>query len=265
MNNNPIGIFDSGVGGLTVVKEVIKTLPNESLIYVGDTARVPYGTRGKETITEFALEIVRFLLKQNVKMIVVACNTISATCLDVIQENSPVPVIGVIIPASKEAVNSTKLKTIGVIGTPATINSEAYKKEISRLRNNVEVVQQACPLLVPLIEEGMINKEATKIIVKDYLENLKNTEMDTLILGCTHYPILRETIRDVVGKEINLIDSAKPTALELKELLESKDLRSNQEVGEYTFYVTDAPERAQKIAEVLFEGEFPGELKLTSL
>ena len=253
MKNQPIGVFDSGIGGLTVVKEIIKLLPNESIIYLGDTARVPYGTRDKETITKFALELANFLLKQKVKVLVVACNTISATCLDKIQAVSPVPVIGVIKPIISEAKKITKNKMIGVIGTRATVNSGVF--------NNKRFITQACPLFVPLVEEGLINHPATKLIAEDYLKIFKNKKINVLILGCTHYHLLKKVIQRFVGKKVRLVDSAGPVSRELKRILEKNNLLTGKKIPKYRFLVTDTPQRTKQIADLFFNYRFPGKLE----
>lgn len=211
MKNKPIGIFDSGIGGLTVVKEIVKLLPNENIIYLGDTARVPYGTRGKETVTEFALELTRYLLSQDVKFLVVACNTITATCFDKIQEISTVPVIGVIEPAVKKIIKTSSTKRVGVIGTAATINSKVYEMKIKKLDPNFYVQSITCPLFVPIAEEGLANSNIANLTAKHYLKYLKN--IDTLHLGCTHYPLLKNVIQDNIEKGVTIIDSADPPAL----------------------------------------------------
>ena len=261
MKHARIGIFDSGIGGLTVAKQIISLLPNENIIYLGDTARVPYGTRDKKTITQFSLQLVKFLLKQKVKVLVVACNTISATSLLEIKKLSAVPVIGVIDATVQEALGDTKTRTIGVIGTRATINSKAYEKSIKEINIKVKIISQACPLFVPLAEEGFINHPASKLIAGEYLKIYKNSKVDTLILGCTHYPILVKLIQRVVGKKIKLIDSALPTAKVLKKLLQEKNLLNNgSKKPQLKFYVTDAPERVYKIANLFFDNKFPGKL-----
>jgi len=261
MKHAPIGIFDSGIGGLTVAKQIISLLPNENIIYLGDTARVPYGTRDKKTITQFSLELVKFLLKQKVKVLIVACNTISATSLLEIKKLSPVPVIGVIDATVQEVLGDTKIRTIGVIGTRATINSKAYEKSIKEINIKVKIISQACPLFVPLAEEGFINHPASKLIAGEYLKIYKNSKVDTLILGCTHYPILVKLIQRTVGKKIKLIDSALPTAKALKKLLQEKNLLNNgSKKPQLKFYVTDAPERVYKIANLFFDNKFPGKL-----
>ncbi len=265
MNNNPIGVFDSGIGGLTVVKEIIKELPDESIIYLGDTARVPYGTRGQEVIEKFALELTNFLLKRQVKYLVVACNTISSTCLDVIKSISPVPVIGVIEDTAREAVNVSKTKVIGIIGTRATITSQSYEKTIRELDSKIKMITQACPLFVPLAEEGLINDKATELIAKKYLSKFSDTNLDTLILGCTHYPILKKIIRKIIGKKVKLIDSAEPTARRLKINLKDLDLLSSQKKANHQFFVTDAPDRVFSVASSFFGSSLNKKLKKIKL
>lgn len=265
MNNQPIGICDSGIGGLTVAKEIIKSLPNENIIYLGDTARVPYGVRNKETITKFATELIKFLLSKNVKAIVVACNTISATCLPELQKISSIPIIGVIKPTVNEVVNKQKAKTIGVIGTRATINSKSYENEMKKINQNVTFFSQACPLLVPFAEEGFIDHEATKIIVKEYLKYFDDKKIDTLIMGCTHYPILRNTIQEVIGDNIKLIDPAKPTTLQLIEVLKTKNILGNSEKPNKHFFFTDITPQTEKTVNIFFDNHFPGKLEKISI
>ena len=261
MNNNPIGVFDSGIGGLTVVKEIINQLPNENIVYLGDTARVPYGTRGQEVIKKFALELTNFLLKKKVKILVVACNTISATCLDVIEYISTVPVLGVIQPAVDEVLKTTKSGIIGVIGTPATISTKVYEKKIKRKNPKVKVLMKACPLFVPIAEEGLTSDKATELIAKRYLLEFKGTNIDTLILGCTHYPLIKKVIQKVMGKKVNLIDSAKPTAKKLKMLLTEKNLLNRNKIAKYQFLVTDAPDRVYNVAKSFLGQTLDGKLK----
>lgn len=258
MKSNPIGIFDSGIGGLTVAKEIIDLLPNETIIYLGDTARVPYGTRGKAVILQFAKELVHYLLKQNVKALVVACNTISATCLEEIQAISPVPVIGVIKPVAKEVALKTKNKCVGVIGTRATINSDAYKNEIEAIDSSVEIISKACPLFVPIAEEGFGESKVSKVSAEEYLKDFRSTNIDYLVLGCTHYPLLRKVIQEVVGNNITLIDSGKATAFELRKTLEQLNFLNDTKVIQNKFLVTDAPQRVLEIASLFFGKEiFP--------
>lgn len=263
MRNNPIGVFDSGIGGLTVVREIVKLLPNESIIYIGDTARVPYGPRSKEVISKFSKELAEFLLKKKVKFLVVACNTISATSLPGIIEFSPVPVLGVIEPTVEKALKATKNKKIGVIGTTGTINSRAYNKIIASFDRDIKVTTVACPLFVPIAEEGLITHPATRLIAEGYLKDLKKKKIDTLILGCTHYPILKGVIQEILGSNVKVIDSAKPTAQRLKKLLEEKNLLSKSRAKHY-FYVTDAPAHVSEVAGRFFGKSIRGNFKKVS-
>lgn len=265
MNNQPIGICDSGIGGLTVTKEIINKLPSENIIYLGDTARVPYGGRDKETITKFAKELVSFLLKKKVKAIVVACNTISATCLPELQSLSPVPIIGVIKPTVKEVVENLKSKTVGIIGTRATINSNSYEMEIKKLSGDEVVFSQSCPLLVPLAEEGFIDHKATKIIVQEYLKYFQDKKIETLILGCTHYPILKNVIEEVIGENITIIDPAKPVTEELIKTLSTSKLLENNSQPIRHFYFTDITPQTEKTIHIFFDGNFPGKMEKINL
>ncbi len=217
--DKPIGIFDSGIGGLTVVKEIIKLLPHENIVYFGDTARVPYGIKSKDTIIKFSLENTLLLLQRDVKMIVVACNTSSSLALPVIRKHFKIPILGVIMPGAKEAVYATKNKRVGVIGTRATINSRAYEEEIARLDSDVKVFSQACPMFVPIVEEGWGNDGIAKTVARKYLLPLKAKGIDVLILGCTHYPLLKARIAEIMGKSVTLIDSAQQVAVEVKQVL----------------------------------------------
>ncbi|OGE41938.1 glutamate racemase [Candidatus Daviesbacteria bacterium RIFCSPLOWO2_01_FULL_39_12] len=265
MRNNPIGIFDSGIGGLTVAKEIIKQLPNESLIYIGDTARVPYGTRSKEIVTKFALELVDFLLRRKVKCLVVACNTISAYALSEIKKVSPVPVVDVLQPVVDRAIKTTKNKKIGVIGTQGTIQNRAYDLAIKKLDPKIKIVSCACPLFVPMAEEGLNHHQATKLIAREYLSDVIGGGIDTLILGCTHYPLLDEAIREAVGKGVILIDSAGPTVTELKKVLSEKNLLSNNPYLKYEFFVTDVPERVYQVASRFFGSDLKDKIRKVTL
>lgn len=246
-NNRPIGIFDSGFGGLTVMSAISKLMPKENIIYFGDTAHVPYGSKSKKIVTEFATKISKFLVKNNVKMIVIACNTASAFSLDYLKKNIKVPVIGVIKAGSVMAAQNTKNKKIGVIGTEGTIKSSAYEKEIKKYDNKINCFSQACPLFVPLVEEGWNNGKITKDIIKVYLKNLVDKKIDTIILGCTHYPLLKNTIKKVIGKKINIVDSANAVALVVKKLLTEKDLLKVDGKSAYKFYVSDGPDKFKNI------------------
>lgn len=265
MDNRAIGIFDSGIGGLTVTKEIVKQLPNESIIYLGDTARVPYGTRSKEAVTQFAKELVNFLLKRKVKALVVACNTISALALEKIEKMSPVPVLEVIKPAVRKGVKKTKNKKIGVIGTQGTIQSRAYEEEIRKIDPQIEVTAVGCPLFVRLAEEGLHKSKVTKLVAEDYLNEIIIKDVDTLILGCTHYPLLVDAISQTVGSKINLIDSAEPTTQELKKVLEEKNLLSDNLHPTYKFYVTADPQKVYRVVGRFFGEELKGRLKKVTL
>lgn len=265
MNNQPIGICDSGIGGLTVTKEIIRKLPHENIIYIGDTARVPYGVRDKETITKFARQLIKFLIGKNVKVIVIACNTISSTCLPELEKISPVPVIGVIKPTVDEVVNNLKVKTVGVIGTRATINSNNYEIEIKKLNDKAVIFSQACPLFVPLAEEGFTNHLSTKIIAQEYLHIFQNKKIDALILGCTHYPIIRNTIQEIIGENIKIIDPAKPATKQLINMLKKKNLLGNVSNPKYHFFFTDITPQTNKTVNIFFDNKFPGKLEKINL
>ncbi len=250
LQQKPIGIFDSGVGGLTVVAEVFKLLPEENIVYFGDVGRYPYGGRSKETIQNFARQDVRFLLEHQVKFIIVACNSASSVALEEIQKENDIDILGVIEPGARAAVNNTGNNRIGIIGTKATIGSDSYAKAIQRRRQETKVFSLACPLFVPLAEEGYIEKEATHLIASDYLKTLINLDIDTLVLGCTHYPLLKDVIARVMGERVRLIDSAEETARELAALLSLKNLlRPSGGDISHKFYVSDVPDKFSQIAE----------------
>lgn len=252
MDNRPIGVFDSGLGGLTVLKEINKHLPNEDTIYFGDTARVPYGQRSKETIMKYTFQAINFLSTKDVKAIVIACNTATARALAEAKEKYDIPIMGVIEAGAKSAVEYTKNKTVGVIGTAATISSNAYNKAIARMDESVEVIGKACPLFVPLVEEGWANKEISSMAAHMYLDELVEKGIDSLVLGCTHYPILKRTIGEAVGMDIKLINPAKETALSLKSVLkENGMLNEKNEEGTCKYFVSDINEQFSKVA-----GEF---------
>jgi glutamate racemase len=251
MNNNerPIGIFDSGIGGLTVLKEVSSLLPGENIIYLGDTARVPYGIRSPETVIRYSFECTEFLMKQNIKILVVACNTVSAISLQEICNRVSIPVIGVIEPGARAAVSATKNKKIGIIGTETTIKSSAYAKAINAMAHDIEVYGLACPLFVPLVEEGWTTGVIARMVVERYLTAVKDRGADTLVLGCTHYPLLKEVIQEVMG-DIRLVDSAIETALAVKHLLAEKGMLAGDETARARrFFVTDSPEKFISVGE----------------
>ncbi|MGD0283626.1 MAG: glutamate racemase [Dissulfurispiraceae bacterium] len=242
-NSRPIGIFDSGIGGLTVLKEVSSLLPYENIVYLGDTARVPYGTRSPETVIRYSFECTEFLLKQDIKLLVVACNTVSAISLHAICSRVSIPVIGVIEPGARAAVNATKNKKIGIIGTETTIKSSAYSEAVKAMEHDIEVYSLACPLFVPLVEEGWTEGVITRLVVERYLTEVKEKGADTLLLGCTHYPLLKEVIQGVMGN-VRLVDSAIETALALEQLLVDNRMSAREEAsGTRRFFVTDSPEK----------------------
>jgi glutamate racemase len=245
-----IGIFDSGIGGLTVVAEVIKQLPHEKVIYFGDTGRYPYGPRSREIIRKFSRQNVNFLLEKGVKYIVVACNTASAFALDYIKRIYSIPMIGVVIPGSEAAAEYTRSGRIGVIGTEGTIASSSYQKALKKIDRSFKIFTRPCPLFVSLAEEGYGNKPATRLIAGEYLAELRRKKIDTLVLGCTHYPLLRKTIGLAMGKNVRLVDSAEQTARAIKEELVDLGLDNPQDrPGTRRFYVSDTPEKFKKIGE----------------
>jgi len=266
LNDKPIGIFDSGIGGLTVVREVTRQLPQENILYFGDTARVPYGSKSPKVVQLFARQDASFLYDKGVKAIIIACNTASAEAFDILRDNLDIPVIGVINPGARAAAKSTKNGKIGVIGTHGTISSGAYKKAIQDIDNSIEVTEVACPLFVPLVEEGWESKAATRDIAKEYLSPLIEGGIDTLILGCTHYPILKPVLHEIVGDKIILIDSAEATAGELKQILAEQGLgKSSQEnTDDHSFYVSDFPFKFKEMAE-RFLGKELAEVELIPL
>ncbi len=241
----PIGVFDSGVGGLTVAREIMRQLPNENLVYFGDTARVPYGSKSPNTVLRFSRQIVNFLQTKDVKAIVVACNTASALALPTIQKEIDIPIIGVIEAGAKTACEVTETKHIGVIGTEGTIKSRIYTKCLMELDSEITVVGKACPLFVPLVEEGLVEDRITDDIASRYLGELKDYDIDTLILGCTHYPLIRNTIARIMGEEVKLVNPAYETTKSLKTLLAERGILSKEKNREpiYEYYVSDAVER----------------------
>jgi glutamate racemase len=246
----PIGIFDSGVGGLTVFKEVISLLPSEDIIYLGDTARVPYGTRSPQTVIKYSQEITSFLQRQGIKLLVVACNTSSAVSLPTLQKENNIPVIGVIEPGARWAAEVTQNKKVGVIGTEGTVKSRAYEQIIQMIDHEISVTSRACPLFVPLAEEGWLDGEVTRLTAQRYLNPLREKQIDTLVLGCTHYPLLEVTIREIMEDGVYLVNSAKETAKEVQMTLAAERLEApKKKDGSYRFYVTDNVERFITVGE----------------
>ncbi len=240
----PIGIFDSGIGGLTVLKEIFDKLPGENTIYLGDTARVPYGSRSPETVTRYSFENTRFLSSKNVKILVIACNTASSVSLSAVRKSFPVPVVGVIEPGARAAAAATKKKRIGVIGTEATVRSSSYTMAIQAIDPSIEVFGIPCPLFVPLVEEGWTDGQITEMVADRYLADMRKKDIDTLVLGCTHYPLLKHVFSKIMGNNVTLIDSAIETAREISRILEVQGLMNiSGQLVRHEFYVTDSPQK----------------------
>ncbi len=253
MKNAPIGVFDSGLGGLTVAREIMRNLPRERIVYFGDTARVPYGNKSKPTVVRYSRQIVRFLMQQEIKAIVIACNTATALAIEEVKEEAGIPVIGVVEPGAVTAAAVTKNKQVGVIATRATTSTNAYAKAIHRIDPEINVISEACPLLVPLAEEGWIHDRITDEIIMRYLDDLLEHDIDTLILGCTHYPLFRSEIRKLVGDKITLVNPAYETAKELERMLAARKLTNEAPMNPddpypYRFFVSDEAERFTEFA-----------------
>ena len=258
LHQSPIGVFDSGVGGLTVVREIMRQSPQERIVYFGDTARVPYGSKSKDTILRYSRQIIRFLKTQHVKAIVVACNTASALALPEIRKESDIPILGVVRPGAKMAASTTRKKKVGIIGTEATVDSAIYTSTIQEVDTNIQVIGKACPLLVPLVEEGWLKDPVTEEVASRYLSEFQTSGIDTLILGCTHYPLLRSLVAKLMGPEVRLINPAYETASALKTLLEQKELCNpippQLQNDMYQFYVSDAADKFKHFANsILFQ------------
>ncbi|KXZ38898.1 glutamate racemase [Alkalithermobacter thermoalcaliphilus JW-YL-7 = DSM 7308] len=250
MKNNPIGVFDSGIGGLTVLKEIMDVLPNEDIVYFGDTARVPYGPRSKETVTKYTFQCINFLLTKNIKAIVIACNTATARSLDKAKEKYDIPIIGVVEAGAKTAASITKNKKIGVIGTEGTINSRAYEVEIEKIDPKISIIGKSCPLFVPIVEEGWADTDIAYMAATRYLQDLKNENIDALVLGCTHYPLLTNTVAKVMGNSVTLVNPARETAKDLKNVLMKEGLlREENKTPKYEYYVSDGPDKFKQIGE----------------
>lgn len=256
--NAPIGVFDSGVGGLTVAREIIRQMPEERIVYFGDTARLPYGSKSRDTVIRYSRQIIRFLLTKEVKAIVIACNTASAYALDVVEKEFDLPIIGVINAGARTAVHATRNGKIGVIGTEGTIGSGIYTEVMKRMRPDIEVTGKPCPLFVPLVEEGLLHDSVTDEIASRYLSTLKGRFIDTLVLGCTHYPLLRSTVGRLMGSDVTLVNPAYETALELKALLKERALTcipDGTEGEKYQFYVSDLADKFTAFATSILPNE----------
>ncbi len=252
-DNRPIGIFDSGVGGLTVVSEVMKTLPNEEIVYFGDTARVPYGSKSKETVTKFSRQIIQFLITKNVKLIIIACNTASSNSHSILTREFELPIIEVVSPGVTDALKLNP-KKVGIIGTEATVRSKAHENMLLEQNPKLEVFSKACPLFVPLAEEGWINNEVAQLTAKLYLEEFIQKEVDTILLGCTHYPLLKDCIRQTVGEKVNIVNPAVATAYKTKEFLEENNMvRKSYDLPQHNFYVSDNTKKFDVVCGMVLE------------
>lgn len=248
MDNRPVAVFDSGIGGLTVLKEIMEQLPGEDIVYFGDTARIPYGTRSKETVVKYVVQSFNFLMTKNIKAIVVACNTASSLALEEVKEQFDLPIIGVVEPGAKAAIATTKNNSIGIIGTEGTINSNAYQRKIRKVLPSAEIIGVSCPLFVPIVEEGWENSDVAYVAAQKYLIELKEHNIDTLVLGCTHYPALRYTIGKVLGNKVILVNPAYETAKVTKNILKEQGLLNEKlDGGTYKYYVSDDPDKFKRI------------------
>ncbi len=263
--NAPVGIFDSGVGGLTVAREIMRQIPEERIVYFGDTARVPYGSKSRDTIVRYSRQIIRFLKSRGVKAIVIACNTATAYALDAVAAESDIPVIGVIDAGARTAVSATRNGRIGVIGTEATVGSGVYTRVMQDLKPGVQVIGKSCPLFVPLVEEGLLHDSVTDEIASRYLSELKGKYIDTLVLGCTHYPLLRSTLRRLMGEDVVLVNPAYETAIELRDLLKERGINRDPEAAfageKYQFFVSDLAEKFTDFATSILPNEVKGTRK----
>jgi len=255
----PIGVFDSGLGGLTAVREIFRQLPGESVVYFGDTARLPYGNKSRETVTRFSLEIASFLVRQNVKCVVVACNTASSHALDALRARLDVPVIGVIDPAARAAVAKSPHGRIGVVGTLATVGSQAYAEAIAGLAPGAAVIQRACPLFVPLVEEGWLDHRVTRMVAEEYLAELREANLESLILGCTHYPLLAPLLADLMGPAVELIDSGAEAARATAATLAERGQLAEAKAARHQFFLSDEPRRRSfaRVAESFLSRPLP--------
>ena len=262
MDKRSVGVFDSGLGGLTAVKQIMAELPKENIVYFGDTGRVPYGTRSKETVIKYSKNDVNFLLSKDVKIIVIACGTVSSTALDVLKKEYDVPIIGVVEATAEAAIKATKNGKVGIIGTPGTIKSGAYEKYIAEKNADIKTFSTACPLFVPLVENGHFDTEVAKLITKEYLEDIKNCGVDTLILGCTHYPLLSKTIGEFMGDGVTLINAGAEVAKALKsELLEKDLLKDDAKEGVCSYFVSDNVDGFENLGGLFLERKIDGQVE----
>ena len=253
MDSRKIGVFDSGLGGLTVVREMKRLLPKESLVYFGDTARLPYGSKSKEAIVRFSKQIMRFLMRHDVKAVIIACGTASANALEELRATFDLPIFGVVEPGVREAARSTRSGRIGITGTEATIRSGAYERLLKQINPALQVFSQACPLFVPLVEEGWFEDPVTRSVVHSYLQELKKQTVDTLVLGCTHYPLLRKLVQEEIGEEVTLVNPSSSAVQEVKAFLECHAMQTEDREGQYTFFASDNTEKFQAFGQQVLE------------
>lgn len=261
MDNRSIGVFDSGLGGLTAVKEIMELFPNESIVYFGDTGRVPYGTRSRETILKYTYDDINFLLSKDVKMIVIACGTASSAALPHIKDEFNVPIFGVVDAACYEAARVTKNKKVGIIGTPATIKSGAYEKYINEYDSEIQTFANGCPLFVPLVENGHFDTPVTKLLIEEYLKDIRDAGVDTLILGCTHYPLLRKAIGEYMGSGVTLVSPGEQVAQYLKKKLTDETRHDDtKDENQYSYYVSDCIESFEELGSIFLERKIDGQV-----
>lgn len=265
MRNHPIGIFDSGLGGLTTVREIQRIMPGEDIIYFGDTGRVPYGNRSRETIIRYTKDDIDFLLKHDIKLIIAACGTASSVALPALSEKYDIKIMGVLEAACRKAIEVTKNNKVGVIGTVGTIKSGKYAEIINSLNPQIEVFSNACPMFVPLVENGYAQSEAAKLIAKDYLLPLKNENVDTLILGCTHYPLLTKVISDIMGEEVTLLSPGALAAENARAYLEERNLLSDKKCGKSSFFVSDSVENFASLGSTFLGKQIDAEVHLAEV
>lgn len=260
MDNRAIGVFDSGLGGLTCVKQIMNILPNENIVYFGDTGRVPYGTRSAETITKYSVNDINFLKTFDIKAVVIACGTVSSIAMEHLKLMFDLPIIGVVEPAVNAAINATKTKRIGIIGTSGTILSGKYAQLINDILPDAETFSTPCPLFVPFVENGFLDHPATKMIAEEYLKDIKSSSVDTLIMGCTHYPLLKSLIGDIMGEKVTLIDPGFETASHLKDFLKLNNLQAEDKTPTYSFYVSDKVDNFERLGGMFLGREITGQV-----
>ncbi len=265
MSELQIGVFDSGLGGLTAVRELMQILPGESIVYFGDTARVPYGTRSRQTIRQFAAQDLRFLLQQDLKAVLVACGTVSSVALPDLQNMTDIPVVGVVSPTAKAACNATKNKKIGILGTSATIKSGSYQSAISEIDSEISVTAVSCPLFVPLVENGYLDGKITELAAQEYIKPLQDAGVDTVILGCTHYPLLKPVLSRLFGAGVSLIDSGREAALVLADILRQSGQLSSQKEGTRRYFVSDEVSNFSNIAGMFLDRRIDGQVEKVTI